>query len=87
MTTVFVSHPSDKLDQYFGAKATQALRSIAQVRFNPHPRDLSQDELMAAAQGCEALIAYRATPAPEALFRALPELVAFIRCAVDIRTV
>ncbi|MEP6823815.1 MAG: NAD(P)-dependent oxidoreductase, partial [Ramlibacter sp.] len=87
MTTVFVSHPADKLPQYFGPRAAQALQAIAQVRFNPHLHDLSHAELVQAAQGCDALIAYRQTPGPEALFRELPQLAAFIRCAVDIRTV
>jgi len=87
MTTVFVSHPTDKLDQYFGPNATRALQAIAEVRFNAQARDLSTPELIGAAQGCDALIAYRQTPGPKALFRALPELNAFIRCAVDIRSV
>ena len=87
MTIVFVSHPTDKLEQYFGPNATRALQAIAEVRFNPEARDLSTPELIAAAHGCEALIAYRQTPGSKALFRALPELNAFIRCAVDIRTV
>ncbi|HEY4956235.1 MAG TPA: NAD(P)-dependent oxidoreductase [Caldimonas sp.] len=87
MSTVFVSHPRDKLDAYFGAKATAALQTIADVRFNPEPHELSLAELVAAARGCDALIAYRQTSGPEALFRQLPELFAFIRCAVDIRTV
>lgn len=87
MTTVLVTHPADKLDQYFGPRATQALQSIAEVRFNPHARDLSTSELVEAAQGCDALIAYRQTPGPESLFSALPQLAAFLRCAVDIRTV
>ncbi|MDQ6638587.1 MAG: hydroxyacid dehydrogenase, partial [Pseudomonadota bacterium] len=87
MVTVFVSHPPDKLDTYFGAKAIQALAAIAEVRFNDTPGDLSLPALAAAARACDALIAYRQTAAPEALFRELPELFAFIRCAVDIRTV
>ena len=87
MTTVFVTHPSDKLDQYFGAQALQALEAIADVRLNPEPRDLSVPELIAVARGCDALIAYRQTPGPKALFQALPELNVFIRCAVDIRSV
>ena len=87
MVTVFVSHPPDKLDTYFGAKATQALAAIATIRFNDAPGDLSLPELVAAARGCDALIAYRQTAAPGALFRELPELFAFMRCAVDIRTV
>jgi D-3-phosphoglycerate dehydrogenase len=87
MTTVFVTHPQDKLAQYFGPRATQALETIADVRFNPESRELSTDELIAAAAGCDALIAYRQTPGPERLFHALPQLAAFVRCAVDIRTV
>lgn len=87
MSTVFVTHPSDKLVQYFGAKAMQALQAVADVRFNPEPRELTTPELVAAARGCDALIAYRQTPGPDALFRESPTLVAFMRCAVDIRTV
>src|SRR4029079_3985165 len=87
MVSVFVSHPPDKLDTYFGAKATEALAAIARIRFNDAPGDASLPELLDAARGCDALIADRQTAAPEALFRELPELFAFIRCAVDIRTV
>jgi D-3-phosphoglycerate dehydrogenase len=87
MTVVYVSHPSHRLDQYFGPRALQQLRAIAEVRLNPKPRELETDELVAAAQGCDALIAYRQTPAPRSLFAGLPQLAAFIRCAVDIRTV
>lgn len=87
MTTVFLSHPRDRLDQYFAPRATQALQAIAQVRFNTEDRELSTAELIAQAQGCDALIAYRQTPAPRELFENLPRLAAFLRCAVDIRTV
>ncbi|MBC7702988.1 MAG: hydroxyacid dehydrogenase [Rhodoferax sp.] len=87
MTTVFVTHPKDKLDPYFGARAMQRLKDIAEVRFNPETRDLSTQELIAMAHDCDALIAYRQTPGPELLFGALPRLAAFMRCAVDIRTV
>lgn len=87
MTLVYVSHPSHRLDPYFGPRALERLRAIAEVRLNPEPRELSTEELIAAAQGCDALIAYRQTPAPRSLFAGLPQLTAFIRCAVDIRTV
>ena len=87
MTPVFVTHPQDKLDLYFGERATRALQAIAEVRFNPEARELSTAELAAAAQDCEVLIAYRQTPGPAALFDALPRLAAFVRCAMDIRTV
>jgi D-3-phosphoglycerate dehydrogenase len=87
MMRVFVTHPTDKLDPYFGPDATRALQAIADVRFNTEAHELPTPALIQAAQGCDALIAYRQTPGPEALFRELPQLAAFIRCAVDIRTV
>lgn len=87
MTTVFISHPTNRFDMYFGERAATALREVAEVRLNPLPRELSTGELIEAAQGCDALIAYRQTPAPEALFAGLPKLATFLRCAMDIRTV
>lgn len=87
MTRVFVSHPRDKLAHYFGDKAKASLATLAEARYNPEARELGLDELVRAAAGCDVLIAYRQTPAPAALFEALPGLAAFVRCAVDIRTV
>ena len=88
MTTVFVSHPSDKLDAYFGARATA--RAAGDRRRAPQRRGARAVDGRAGRRGAAA--ATRSSPTaqtagPEALFRALPELVAFIRCAVDIRTV
>lgn len=84
---VFVTHPSDKLHSYFGERALAALRAVAEVRLNPLEHDLPTGALIAAAGDCDALIAYRQTPAPARLFDELPGLKAFIRCAMDIRTV
>jgi D-3-phosphoglycerate dehydrogenase len=75
------------LERYFGDKALAGLRAVAQVKLNGESRELTTDELIAAAQGCDAIIAYRQTPGPRALFAALPELAAIVRCAVDIRTI
>ncbi|SDY31338.1 D-3-phosphoglycerate dehydrogenase [Variovorax sp. YR634] len=87
MTTVFVSHPQSKLAHYFGDRATAALRAIAQVRFNPTDTDLSSRELAELARDCDAIISYRQTVGDEALFAALPQLTAFVRCAIDIRNI
>ncbi|CAG4894155.1 hydroxyacid dehydrogenase [Paraburkholderia saeva] len=87
MNTVFISHPQNMLDRYFGDNAIAALRAFSDVRFNPEHRELDTGELIAAADGCDAIIAYRQTPAPGALFGALPDLAAFVRCAVDISTI
>lgn len=87
MTRVLITHPQDKLASYYGPRATAALQAIADVRFNPSATEFAFEALVAAAQGCDAIVAYRQTPAPEALFAALPQLAVFLRCAVDIRTV
>src|SRR6185295_13721593 len=36
---------------------------------------------------CDLVVSYRQSPAPAALFERLPKLVAFLRCAIDIRNV
>lgn len=87
MTTVFVSHPRTSLAHYFGARATAALQALADVRFNPGDTDLSSRELAALAQDCDVIISYRQTQGDEALFAALPQLKAFVRCAIDIRNI
>ena len=40
-----------------------------------------------SAAGCQVVIADRATPGTAATFEAAPDLLAFLRCAVDISTV
>ena len=87
VVSVFVSHPQPMLDMYYGQRALAALREIADVRLNPAAHDLPTPRLIDAAHDCDVLIAYRQTPAPAALFAALPRLAAFVRCAMDIRTV
>lgn len=87
MTTVFLSHPQSKLGHYFGARATTALQATTDVRFNPGETDLSSQEMAALARDCDVIISYRQTPGDEALFAALPRLLAFVRCAIDIRNI
>ena len=87
MTTVFVSHPPDKLAHYFGNRAIAALKAVANVRFNPSGADLSSHELATLARDCKVIIAYRQTAGDEALFAAMPQLLAFVRCAIDIRNI
>ena len=87
MTTVFVSHPQEKLAHYFGDRALAALKEVAEVRLNPGSTDLTSSELATLAAGCEVIISYRQTVGDEALFAALPNLLAFVRCAIDIRNI
>lgn len=84
--TAFLTHNPEDLDAYYG-RALPELREVAQVVLNPFDRDLEPHEIVAAASDCDVIIAHRATPGGEGLFVELPQLLAFLRCAVDISTV
>lgn len=86
MVSAFLTHNSEDLDAYYG-RALPELEAIADVVCNPLGRDLTTPELIAAASGCDVIIAHRSTPGETSLFSALPELLAFLRCAVDISTI
>ena len=84
---VLVTHPRERLADYFGGQALGQLRNVAQVRLNTLDSDLSGRQLNEAAQGCALIIAYRQTMLDATVFEALPGLQAVVRCAVDIRTI
>lgn len=84
---VLVTHPAPRLAMYLGDRALQQLQQVAQVRLNPLGDDLAGAALVQAAQGCDVILAYRQTPVDGAVFSALPQLRAVVRCAMDIRTI
>ena len=86
MPTAFLTHNPEDLDAYYG-RTLSDLRAIVRVVLNPLDRDLGTPELIAAAQGCDVIIAHRSTPGEAAVFTELPGLLAFLRCAVDISTI
>ncbi len=72
---------------YLGERALAQLRGLADVRLNDGDADLQGAALVAAAQGCDVILAYRQTPVDAGVFAALPVLRAVVRCAMDIRTI
>ncbi|RZV46738.1 MAG: hydroxyacid dehydrogenase [Acidimicrobiales bacterium] len=86
MLRVFVTHNPEDLDAYYG-RSLPPLQDIAEVRVNPLDRDLTTPELIDAAKECQVIVAHRATPGDAELFAQSPDLVAFLRTAVDISTV
>jgi D-3-phosphoglycerate dehydrogenase len=87
MPRIFLTHPPEALKNYYGDRAVARLKTLSEVRVNTAGRELSTPELIAAARGCEIIISYRQTPGEPELFRNSPDLVAFSRCAIDIRNV
>ena len=87
MATVFVSHPRNVLENYFGDRAMAALKAIVEVQINPGNDDLSSTQLAHHSKNCDVIISHRQTVGDEALFAAAPQLLAFVRCAIDIRNI
>jgi D-3-phosphoglycerate dehydrogenase len=87
MRTVLLTHPPGVRENYYSDKALSALEALAHVRRNPLGRELSTTELVEAARDCEIIVTHRHVPGDAALFAELPALVAFCRCAMDIRNV
>ena len=83
---VFLTHNPEDLESYY-ARALPDLEAIVEVVRNTSGRDLTTDELMEAAAGCEVIVAHRSMPGDASLFERSPDLVAFLRCAVDISTI
>jgi len=86
MINVFLTHNPEDLDAYYG-RALPGLQSLGEVTVNPLDRDLTTSELIEAARDCDVIVSHRATPGEAALFADAPKLLAFLRCAVDIRTI
>ena len=87
MATIFLTHIPDMLRNYYGERAVNALRELGEVRINDTGQVLDAQALARAAQGCDIIVSDRQTPGPAAFFANAPDLVAFLRCAVDVRNI
>ena len=87
MTAILLTHPPQVRENYYSDKALAGLKALGEVRRNFVDRELGTVELIAAARGCQIVVTHRHVPGDTELFASLPELVAFCRCAVDIRNV
>jgi D-3-phosphoglycerate dehydrogenase len=87
MTAILLTHTPAMRAGYYGERALAALRDLGEVRLHEGEAPLDGDALVTAAQGCAIVVSDRQTPAPAAVFERSPDLVAFLRCAVDIRNV
>lgn len=84
---ILLTHTPDMLRNYYGERAVAALRDMGEVRLNPGDTVLDADALVEAARGCEVVVSDRQTPGPAEFFAEAKDVVAFLRCAVDIRNI
>ena len=87
MATILLTHPPQVRDNYYSDRALAGLSALGEVRRNPLGRELETAELIDAARGCEVIVTHRHVAGDPELFARLPDLVAFCRCAMDIRNV
>ena len=84
---ILLTHSPEAMANYYGERALAALRQAGDVVSNNKPHSLEGEELINAAKDCDLIVSYRQSPGPAELFQRLPKLVAFLRCAIDIRNV
>jgi D-3-phosphoglycerate dehydrogenase len=84
---ILLTHSPEALANYYGERALAGLRAVGEVKLNVRPDSLEGEALIQAAEDCDLIVSYRQSPGPATLFERLPRLVAFLRCAIDIRNV
>ena len=84
---ILLTHTPHMRDNYYGARALAGLQSLGDVVLHQGQDTLEGPALIAAAQGCDLIVADRATALPAAIFDGLSSLRAALRCAVDIRNI
>jgi D-3-phosphoglycerate dehydrogenase len=87
MARILLTHAGDARGHYYGDQALARLREHGEVRLNGTGAPLATEQLIELAKDCQVIVSDRATAGPSAVFERLPDLVAFVRCAVDIRNV
>jgi D-3-phosphoglycerate dehydrogenase len=84
---ILLTHSPEAMVNYYGERALAGLRNVGEVKLNQRSHSLEGEELIKAAEDCDLIVSYRQSPGPAAVFERLPHLIAFVRCAIDIRNV
>jgi lactate dehydrogenase-like 2-hydroxyacid dehydrogenase len=84
---ILLTHTPQARAQYYGERSLQGLQAIAQVRLHEANDALDAAGLIDAACDVDIIVADRLTAGPGEIFPKLPNLRAFVRCAVDIRNI
>jgi D-3-phosphoglycerate dehydrogenase len=84
---ILLTHTPHMRDNYYGPRALAGLSALGDVVLHQGGDTLEGQTLIAAAKGCDLIVADRATALPAPIFDALPALKAALRCAVDIRNI
>jgi D-3-phosphoglycerate dehydrogenase len=84
---ILLTHSPEAMKLYYGPRALAGLHALGEVKLNERKESLEGEALIAAAQDCDLIVSYRQSPGPAEIFQSLPNLKAFLRCAIDIRNI
>jgi D-3-phosphoglycerate dehydrogenase / 2-oxoglutarate reductase len=84
---ILLTHSPEAMANYYGERALAGLRKAGEVKLNTKTHSLEGEDLIKAAEDCDLIVSYRQSPGPAQVFERLPRLIAFLRCAIDIRNV
>ena len=87
MARIFLTHTPDMRRNYYGERALAGLQALGEVILHQGQQPLAGEALAAAARDARIIVADRSTPGPRVVFDRSPQLVAFVRVAVDIRNI
>lgn len=87
MVNILITHTKDLLRNFYSAEAVEQMRELGTVTVNGTDEPLCGEALIAAAQETDIIISDRLAAGTSEVFDRLPNLVGFLRCAVDIRNV
>jgi len=84
---ILLAHTPDMRQNYYGERAVAGLRALGDVVLHEGTEPLGGERLAEAAKGAQVIVADRNSPGAAVVFERSPDLVAFVRVAVDIRNV
>jgi D-3-phosphoglycerate dehydrogenase / 2-oxoglutarate reductase len=84
---VLLAHTPQMRRDYYGERSLNGLRAVADVKLHEGEEALDAAGLIEAAHDVDIIVADRLTQGPGEIFPRLPNLRAFVRCAVDIRNI
>ncbi len=87
MATIYLAYSPQTRVNYYGERALTHLQALGEVRLNQSEAALTPADLVREAAGCDIIVAPRIPAATADVFDSLPQLAAYCRGAVDIRTI
>lgn len=87
MARILLTYAPSARATWYGDSALRALASLGELVLRNQEDDLSQEDLLCLSKDCDIIISDKLSPGTEELFRKNESLIAFVRCAMDIKSI